>query len=341
MSSSPTLFCGDIGGTHTRLRLVTLCASEPTGFQTLREDRFPSAEIRDLETAAEQFLAEAAPPAIDAACFAVAGPIESSGGETTARLTNLPWKLSSQILSARLNIPRVALVNDFVAIGHSIDPLPPEALLPLSSGEAMPQATQLVIGPGTGLGVCHRFWSPEGYHVLASEGGHIPFGPRDEEEIALLRWLRRDYPRVSNERLLSGPGIVALYRFYLQRSGGIEAEDPCLSSSDPAAAISQAALAGQSAIAAATLDRFCSLLGSVAGDLALVTLPRGGIFLAGGIPPHIADWLMRSEFLTAFRAKGRLAPVMEHLPIYLVQRRDVGLLGAARLAHIQLTNPTC
>lgn len=309
---------GDIGGTHCRLALARLDGGR---VELERVARYRNQEHAGLDAILADFLA--AGPAPEACCLAVAGPTD---GRRVA-FTNLDWRVDAQVLARRFGFSRAALVNDFAAVGWGLDCLAPEQLGVLQAAEAMPGAPRVALGAGTGLGVSLCAWMGDHYRPLPSEGGHIGFAPVDAEQDRLLAFLRGRHGRVSVERILSGPGIVDLYRFRLTEAG--LADSPLLAVPDPAPGISAAGLDGGEVHAAAALRLFARILGQTAGDLALAARAGGGIYLAGGIAPRVLAALRAGPFLAGFRAKGRFSGWMESVPVAVVLDPDVGLKGAA------------
>jgi len=318
------LLAGDIGGTHCRLAIAE---AGRDAVNILRAARYASRGHANLEAILADFLgAEAAP---EACCLAVAGPTDGR----RARFTNLDWNVDAAALAARFGFRHALLVNDFAAVGWGLDGLGAEQLAPLQAGDAVAHAPRLALGAGTGLGVCLCVWRDGGYRPLASEGGHIGFAPLDATQDRLLAHLRRAHGRVSVERILSGPGIVELYRFCLAEAG--RADSPLLREAHPAAAITAAGLAGDDAAAAHGLRLFAQILGQTAGDLALATRAEGGVYLAGGIAPQVLPALRNGDFLRGFHAKGRFAEWTRNLPVAVVLDADIGLRGAARAAMLE------
>lgn len=334
----PVVIAGDIGGTSTRLRLVD---SSPDGAQQqiLFEASYSSPQYEGLTPIVGQFLSEAgsdrATPS--RACFAIAGPVV----DQTAQLTNLPWKLVADQLQQDLNLDRVALINDFSAIGYGVLELPPEDLHTLQAGEKQAQAPIAVLGAGTGLGEAYLIWQGDDYLVCASEGGHADFPARSELEFELLRYLFQKHGRISVERVVSGQGIRAIYQFLRDTGKGsaatpvgeaVQAWENGETSVDPAAQISQAALQGDDPLAIETMRIFVEAYGAEAGNLALKILPGGGVYVAGGIAAKILPLLDQGSFMQAFLDKGRLRSVLESVSVQVVTNPRVGLVGAAAYA---------
>jgi len=320
MTPPKTLLAGDLGGTKTWLRLSC-------GGEMLREQRYDSAAFAGLTPMLAGFLGESAP---QSACFGVAGPVRGN----TAQITNLPWRIDAGEIAAHFAIPQVALINDFQAVAYGIEALGDDDLLTLQAGQPQPHGPRAVIGAGTGLGEGYLVWQGEHYQALASEGSHADFAPADEMQAELWRWLALRYGHVSWERVVSGPALAEIYAFLRER--GELAESPQLAAAlrlgDPSAAISAHALQHGDALAGAALDLFIAAYGAESGNLALKMLATGGVYVAGGIAPKIAERLKDGGFLRAFLAKGRFAGLLETIPVQVVLNPQVGLLGAERVA---------
>lgn len=326
------VLAGDIGGTHTRLLLADV---ESGAIHVVVETQYASGAFDGLAPIIEAFLAShRGGPRIEAACFALAGPITETPAGQRARITNLPWQVDAPALAQTLAVPQVTLLNDFAAVGYGIEALADDDLVALQPGVAQAQAPRVVLGAGTGLGVAQLAWCGAGYTAIAGEGGHLDFAPRDAQQHALLQHLERKFGHVSYERVLSGPGLCAIHAFLRDGNAASTRAEPktAIGIDDPAAAISAAALAGRDALATAALALFVDIYGAFAGNLALLTLARGGVFLAGGIAPKILPKLQDARFLRAFTDKGRFAPLLADIPVRVVLNPRVGLLGAARVA---------
>lgn len=330
------LLAGDIGGTKTILRLV----KSDGGLTTLHEAEYPSTAFPDLIPMVRQFLAEATDhPTI--ACFAIAGPVVNQ----TSYLTNLGWHLEADRLAADLDLEKVSLINDFAAVGYGILGLQPEDVHVLQVGEPNPQAPIGVIGAGTGLGQGFLTHDGSAYQVFGSEGGHADFAPKSPLEFDLSRYLleRNHIERVSVERVVSGQGIVAIYQFLRDRQMSSEGTEVgaivsqweaemgrAHKSVDPAAAISQAAIANTDRLSEQTMELFIAAYGAEAGNLALKLLPYGGLYIAGGIAAKNLALISESDtFINAFVSKGRMRSLLEDIPVKIILNRQVGLIGAA------------
>ena len=321
------VLAADVGGTNTKFAIARVEAGKLGGI-----DRkvFPSRGFDSLELAIEAFLGEPeiAPHAQDvtAACFAVAGPVE--GGR--ARLTNLPWQIDENALAQHFGIPRVNVLNDFAAAALGIEALAPGDFLTLQQGTTAERAARVVVGAGTGLGVGLLTWSGDGYCVHPSEGGHADFAPIDDLQQELLTHLRAQFGHVSLERIVSGSGLVRILDFLSQRrsAGAGRALLEAMTRGDPADAIARAALGHADDLAVRALDIFVSAYGAFAGNMALIALARGGVYIAGGIAPKIAEKLQDGAFMRAFTAKGRFGALLQTIPVHVVLNEHVGLLGA-------------
>ncbi|MBW4636491.1 MAG: glucokinase [Iphinoe sp. HA4291-MV1] len=332
------LLAGDIGGTKTILRLVEV--SEKPLLRTICEERYRSGDFPDLVPMVQQFLLKANTPTPQKACFAIAGPVVKN----TAKLTNLVWFLDTERLQQELGIPQISLINDFAAVGYGILGLNKQDVLTLQTGKPNPQAPIAIIGAGTGLGQGFLIKQGDYYQIFPSEGGHADFAPRTELEFQLLKYLldKHDIQRVSVERVVSGMGVLAIYQFLRDRK--IAAESPEIAqivrtweqeagqqekSVDPGAVIGMAALHKSDHLSEQTMQLFVEAYGAEAGNLALKLLPYGGLYLAGGIAPKILPLLQEDKFILNFTQKGRMRPLLEDVPVYVVLNQEVGLIGAA------------
>jgi len=338
------VLAGDIGGTNTRLALYE--AASGARVTSIFERTYPSTSHSSLDDIVQVFLADAAASGarfttgrdIAAACLAIAGPIEHN----ICRATNLPWVVDGRSLAARLGIDRVRLVNDFHAAAHGVTAVGPDWLAQLGGSAPERRGPIVVLGAGTGLGAAFLFWSAaeNTYQVVPSEGGHMDFAPRTPLEVGLLQFLINKYGRVSCERVLSGRGLVDVFSFLSQEPGcralirsettaALAAPNPAR---DPAAIISERGLSGADPICEMAVAVFCSVLGAVAGNLALAILASGGVFVAGGIAPRLLPYMQKGVFREAFERKGRLHTLVDRYPAFVVTHPQIGLIGAAAQA---------
>jgi glucokinase len=317
---------GDVGGTNARLAVVEL---DGRTARITRERKYRSRDYPGLAPIVQRFCEEEETRP-DRACFGIACPVV--GDDCTA--PNLPWTINARQLAADIEIPRVTIINDFVAVGYGIESLGPSDLATLQEGKPVAQGPIALIGAGTGLGQGFLLWEKDHYRVLASEGGHGDFAPRGALQAGLLQFLGREFDRVSWERLLSGPGMVNTYRYLLASAVAPEQATVRteMGQEDPAAVIARHALAGTDCLSDRALDLFCEILGAQAGNLALTVVATGGVYLAGGIAPRIVERLASGPFLKAFRDKGRLSELLSRMPVHVIMNPNVALLGAAAVA---------
>ncbi|MCC7484904.1 MAG: glucokinase [Burkholderiales bacterium] len=322
------LLAADVGGTKTLVALAQEGGALP---RIAVEWGCQSRDFSALEAILETFLArpEVAPHAggIASTCLSVAGPVEN--GTTT--LTNLGWRIEAAALAARLGLAPVALINDFAAAGLGIPALAAGDFVTLQQGEVREHATRLVIGAGTGLGTGWLVWNGERYVAHASEAGHADFAPLDEIQDELLAYLRRNFGRVSWERVVSGPGLMRIFSFLQEKGVGIPSREMLAASkasADTTAVIGEFGASRRDPLAVKALDIFVSAYGAFAGNVALATLARGGTYIAGGIAPRIIARLRDSSFIRAFNDKGRFGDLLKTIPVHVVMNPKVCLYGA-------------
>ncbi len=311
------IVAADIGGTHARFAIAevengrVVALGEPVTLKT--------ADHASLQTAYQAFGAGVGHPLPRAIAIAVASPVAND----VIRLTNNPWIIRKSLITERLNADQWVVVNDFGAVGHAVAQVPDADFIHLCGPDTPLPAEGIttICGPGTGLGVAQLLRHRTGYQVLETEGGHMDFAPLDGIEDALLKRLRATYTRVSAERVVAGPGIVAIYETLAQLEGrAVPSHDD--------KTIWREALEGTDSIALAALDRFCLALGAVAGDLALAQGAKA-VVIAGGLGFRIKDRLIRSGFDQRFVAKGRFQTMMAAMPVKLITHPQPGLFGAA------------
>lgn len=308
---------GDIGATSARFALVQPDAAI-TGTRVHELNDYGS-----VREAIDAYLSEVSPPVRPVqAVLAVASPV--TGDEIT--LTNHPWTFSVEALRQHLGFRRLRVVNDFAANAAAVPRLGPDDRVQIGGGAPDHDSPIGVIGPGTGLGVSVLARSADGAMIIAGEGGHVTMSPATAQESAILAIMRGRYDHVSAERLLSGPGLINLYNTL------------CELAQKPAASYSADQITSPHIWKADPFTReataiFCAMLGTVAGNLALTMGARGGIYIAGGIVPRIAEFFMQSEFRSRFEAKGRLRGYLAGIPTYLIVRPLPALLGAAALLN--------
>lgn len=325
------VLAGDIGGTKT---LMQIAAASNNGYQVVAEHSYASADHAEFSDIVSIFLKQQASHADDiaAACFGVAGPISVGPGHQTAKVTNLTWRLDTRQLAGLIGIDQVYLINDFQAVGYGIETLDDADLHTLQTGNPRSHAPRSILGAGTGLGVAQLVWQRDHYTVVATEGGHIDFAPVTDHQVGLLEYLMLRYEHVSYERLLSGPGLVNIYEYLCQTGNENPSLREMMQQSDPAAAITRFADEHNDALANEALDLFISIYGAMAGNLALINLSFGGVYVAGGIAPRMIGRLGSGEFMHNFIHKGRMKPLLESMPVHVVMNPKVGVRGAGRAA---------
>ncbi len=314
------IIAGDIGGTNARFALFE------QGSMVFRWS-CPSRDHAKFNDAFQAFLAEA--PLASAAevtiCLAVAGIIE---GNARAVGTNIPWVIDCADIKAATRCARCVVINDFEAAAWGATRLSEKQCIRLGKTERAPGRTMAILGAGTGLGQAIIPCDASGnYSVISSEGGHTGFAPENSEEVELLQYLMPRFGHVSVERVLSGQGLVNIHAFLSgkpadQLASGVENDHL-------APEITAKALDGSDETCVKTVELFCRIYGSEAGNLALKCLPAGGIHVAGGIAPVILPFLQQGGFREAFENKGCMRKIMEKIPVLVIQEPDLGLLGAA------------
>jgi glucokinase len=320
------ILAGDIGGTKTVLAMFEPIAGG--GLRAGREEQFACAEFDSLEAILDKFLRPREAEGLAGACFGVAGPVV----DNVAKITNLPWTIDAKALATRFGGLPVALINDLQATALGTLVLPSEKFCVLQPG-ATPAAMIAVIAPGTGLG--EAFLSPDRhgrYHSFASEGGHADFAPCTDEEIELLRYLRKKYGQhISYERVLSGAGIGDLYDFVRALRGDHEPAwlAAKIAAGDRNAAVSEAALAKTDDACVRALEMFAEILGAEAGNLALRAMATGGVVIGGGIPPKILPALQAGGLVKRFNDKGRFEKWTRTISVRIALEPRAALLGAA------------
>ena len=320
LSESYPRLVGDIGGTNARFALVTGPGRAPTRMRNLPCARYPgpAEAIRD-------YLAVEDLPVPPVAAFGIANPVD---GDHVA-MTNHHWAFSVEGLRATLGLERLLVINDFTALALSLRDLKPQERRQVGGGEPHAGQPIALLGAGTGLGVSGLVPYGDDYAPIAGEGGHVTLpacNPRESEIIAVLA---ERYGHVSAERVLSGPGLVALHDAIRKLDGA-----PPLERSG--AEISTHGLDGSCLHCVDALETFCAMLGTVAGDLALTLGARGGVYIGGGIVPKLGDFFAASAFRRRFEAKGRFGGYLSQIPTYVIHAEFPALLGAARALETRL-----
>jgi glucokinase len=318
---------GDIGGTKTNLATY---AYKDNKLVLQESASYPSKDHPKLTDIVHHFLGEK-PAKIRQACFGVAGPVKDG----RVHVTNLPWVVDAAEVQSELQFQRVSLLNDLEANAYGIQTLEPKELLALNP-KANPQqvGNRALISAGTGLGEAGLLWDGVAHRPFATEGGHASFAPNSSVGDELLCFLRQELGHVSWERVLSGMGMKNLYRFFRQRSG--EPEPAWLteeiSKGDLAALTTKFGLMQKDQVCVEALNTFVRLYGSEAGNLALKMFALGGVYIGGGIAPKMLEKMQSEIFLESFFHKGRMRPLLESIPIYVILNDKTALQGAAWFA---------
>jgi glucokinase len=318
--TSLTILAGDVGGTKTNIALYRVNAE---GVSMLREGRYASQEYTSLADIIVQFTGSEWP---DRICMAVAGPVVDG----KVQLTNLSWQLDSKAMTTALKTP-VVFINDLEANAYGLAGLQRTDLAAIHTSDNKPGGNIAIVAPGTGLGEAGLYYDGKKYHPFATEGGHSDFSPRTEQDIDLFRFLQQQHGHVSWERVLSGPGIYAIFTFLttVQRKqipGWLTEQ---LQNGDPTPVISNAALHQQEPVCLEVLQLFVRYLAMEAASLCLKLKSTGGCYLSGGIPPKILPLLQTGEWYKHFIDMGRMKNLLEEMPVYVVLNDKTALLGAA------------
>jgi glucokinase len=356
------ILAGDVGGTKANLGLfapVDGAAAGPVTLRLVTAATFATADFSGLAEVIEAFLRrlpEAGSAAggsreVAAACFGVAGPVVDNRTSTP----NLAWEIDGNSLARGLGLPAVHLVNDLVATAEGIPLLAADEVATLQAGATEPgtgvgqrgsgagpaSGNQVLIAAGTGLGMALLPVVGGTRVTVPSEGGHADYAPRDEDETALLLYLRRRFgEHVSTERVVSGPGLRVIYEHLL--AAGYAPENPevradLAAAGDPARVIAEAALSGGDRLCSRALDMFIAAYGAAAGNLALIGTALGGVYIGGGIAPKVLPRLTGGLFVRAFLDKGRFAGYLERIPVRVVLNDRAAMLGAARCAEAMMS----
>jgi glucokinase len=324
------LLAGDVGGTKTLLGLFRAGGPERADARpaptVVRE--YATLDFDSLDDVVAAFAEDTGTTALDAVAIGVAGPVPGH----VARLTNVPWVADVSVVSERFDGCPFLLLNDLEAMGSSVPVLEPDELATLQEGDAVPTGNGALIAAGTGLGEALLHNIAGRFLPAASEGGHADFAARTRRELALVEELTRIYGRVSNEHVISGHGLINLFRFAhgtqdLSKACRIVRGD--LDTAELPAAITASALAHRCEQCVETLDIFVEAYGAEAGNLALRAVALAGVYLGGGIAPKILPALERGPFMDAFRNKAPMVDLLRTLPVHVILNPAAGLLGAA------------
>jgi glucokinase len=304
----------DIGATHARFALQTA----PGVFRSVRVLRCD--DFENIVALLRFYLLDHADVPLHHAALAVANPINGD----QVRMTNRDWEFSTDEVRRKLGLHTLLIVNDFTALAMALPGLKPDDLMQVGGGTATPNAVVGVLGPGTGLGVSGVIPTVDGFVTLGSEGGHVNFAPADEREFSILQFAWREWPHVSNERLISGPGMELIYRALAQRN-----QVRAVPRTSPE--IITGALEDKDALCLEVLECFCGMLGGAAANLAVTLGAFGGIFIGGGIVPRMGEWFAGSPFRARFEAKGRFSNYLSDIPTFVITTPNPAFHGVATI----------
>jgi len=324
----PWNLVADIGGTNARFAVHDISSDDIKNITVLSVEKYPHF-LDALKVFIDQIKQKGCWGSLPgAACLAVACPVD---GEVI-RFSNSHWSFRKTELSQGLNNIKVDIINDFSAIAYSISSLLSEEWYQLGGGTPQADKPVAILGPGTGLGMCTMVPVDKGFLILDGEGGHIDFAPTSTQEVAILTELNKRFQRVSIERLLSGAGIINIYQALCKIKSAKEFHNT-------AQDISTAAINGKDKIAVEALSVFCRVLGSIAGNLAMITGAKGGVYIAGGIVPQIITFIDNSECRSRFEDKGRFESYVKQIPLRILLKDQPGLHGAMQKIKLNELSP--
>lgn len=315
------ILAGDLGGTKANLGLFDVQKGK---LVRVADKRYATVQHTGLEQIASDFL-NGASAKVTAASFGIAGPVV----DNRVQATNFPWLIDGSSVAKHLHLDHVHLVNDVEATAYGLGVLGPSELETIHPGVEAPQSTQIVIAAGTGLGEGVLFWDGNRHAPMATEAGHADFAPNTEQQANLWKFLKTRHEFVSTEIILSGGGFQRVHEFLdpAVKHPGFDSGSP-----DPAPEITRMGLSGECPTCAATLDLWVEIYGSEAGNLALRTVARGGIYVAGGIAVKVLPKIRTGKFTAAVKHKEKLEAFLSKIPIHVVLNEECPLLGAAFVA---------
>jgi glucokinase len=317
------ILAGDVGGTKSNLGLFdTPKGGAPqAALVRVAEKRYPSREHAGLEEIVKDFV-KVTGAKVTAASFGIAGPVVNN----RVQAGNLPWIVDGASMASLLGLDRVRLMNDLEATAFGIGVMQPTDLEMIYAGIAAPEAHRAVIAAGTGLGEAVLFWDGTRHLPMATEGGHADLAPHTNQQADLWKFIKSRGEFASTEMVLSGRGFRTLHEFLNPSVRHPSFDDP---SADPAHEITALALAGQCPVCVSALDLWVEIYGSEAGNLAVRTVARGGIYVAGGIALKILPKMKDGRFAAAVRDKEKMAYFLEQVPLHIVLDEECPLKGAA------------
>ncbi|WP_410014147.1 glucokinase [Sodalis sp. C49] len=307
---------GDVGGTNARLALCDMDNGAISHIHT-----YSGKDYATLEAVIRHYLTAQKVEATEA-CIAIACPITDDWVD----MTNSTWAFSIKAMKDSLGLARLEVINDFTAVSMAVPMLAAGDVVQFGGTQAQAQGPIAVYGAGTGLGVCHLLHLDQRWISLPGEGGHVDFAPNSKEEADVLAVLRGEFGHVSAERVLSGPGLVNLYRSLVTIDGRVP------DSLEPQQ-VTEQAVDGSNDDCRRALSLFCVLMGRFGGNLALNMGTFGGVYIAGGLVPRFLEFFRASGFRAAFEDKGRFNDYVRDIPVFLIRHEQPGLLGAG--AHMR------
>lgn len=303
-------FVADVGGTNIRLAQI-----DANGLSHIK--KYLCRDYKTIGAVINTYFAEFPALKFSAGCLGLACPVTSD----TVSMTNNHWHFSISKLQAELGLDWLGVINDFTAVAHAVTVLTAQQKEQIGQGSAIVLDNIAVFGPGTGLGVKHLTYSDSKWLALDGEGGHVDFAPVDEIDLAIWQFITDKLGHASAEEVMSGRGIVHIYQAIAKYKG---LASPLHEPAD----ITQRALDGSCDLSVATLQQFCKILGSFAGNLALNLGTRGGVYIGGGIAPRFTNFIKQSDFRMRFEAKGRFRDYVSSIPTFIITEPDHGLIGA-------------
>jgi glucokinase len=315
------ILAGDLGGTKSNLGLFDVQQGK---LATIAEKRYATQQHSGLDMMVQDFLRETRGK-VSASCFGIAGPVVNN----KVHGANMPWEVDGALTAQQLGLNRVRLLNDLEAAAYGISVMEPKDMVTLHTGVATLETNRAVIAAGTGLGEGVLFWDGKKHVPIATEAGHADFAPNTKQHAELWQFLkaRRDF--VSSENILSGGGFQRVHEFLNPTVRHSSFDDPRI---DPAPEITRWGLSGECAVCAQTLELWVEIYGAEAGNLALRSVARGGIYITGGIAVKILPKMTDGKFVAAVRHKEKLADFLAQIPIHVVLNEDCPLMGAAFVA---------
>lgn len=304
-------FVADVGGTNIRL-------ARTVDGQLVGIKKYLCNDYATISDVIKEYIADFPDLEFDAGCIGIACPVNSD----LIIMTNHTWRFSVQELKEELGLAWLHVINDYTSVSMCLPVLTDEQKVQIGHGEVKDRQNIAVFGPGTGLGVGHLVPVDNGWQCLDGEGGHVDLPIYNKDDFIVWEFLRDKYGYASAEEALSGRGLVQIYEaIALHKKLAVKYTEP--------AQITTNALNGHCNVCVAALNRFCELMGTFAGNLALNVGAHGGVYIAGGIAQRFVDFLKASDFRARFEAKGRFQQYVADIPTFVITEPDHGLIGTA------------